>query len=373
MNEREAPNLVTAQMWNETAPHRCIGLTIETRPDRCLEKEIQKILELGGTRVELGVQTTYDDVLEQVKRGHSTRETIRSTKLLKDSGLKIVYHMMPGLPGTDPEMDIGSFRKIFENTDYRPDMLKIYPTLVVKGTQLYQMWKEGAFDPLTTEGAVDIIKEAKKFLPPYVRIQRIQRDIPAKLIEAGVKKSNLRQLVGNALTAEGEKCQCIRCREAGHTSRKAEKVELLRYDYDASGGKEVFLSYEDVENEVLVGYLRLRFPDPESENGKLGRAIVRELKVSGLEVSFDRDSKISNPSKVSKESGEKLTDARSEGEDGRFQHLGYGRKLMKEAERIAHDEGVSSIIVLSGIGVRNYYRSLGYERSGPYMEKKLSG
>jgi len=347
LNGRTAPDLKTAQEWNESAPHRVIGMTIETRPDWCLSPQISQILRLGGTRVELGVQTTFDAVLEKVRRGHTTKETRLSTRLVKDAGLKLVYHMMPGLPGSTPEMDLQSFREIFENPDYRPDMLKIYPTLVVKGTELYEVWKRGEYLPLTTEDAVRLIAEVKKLIPRYVRVQRIQRDIPAKLIEAGVKKSNLRQLVHRALAAEGERCHCIRCREAGHTDRRAGDIELLEMEYPASGGKEIFLSFEDPENEVLVGYLRLRFPSPESENAEKGRAIVRELKVLGAEVPI------------------------GEREANRYQHQGHGRALLERAEELTQENGWERLIVTSGIGVRPYYRKLGYSRAGPYMEKVL--
>lgn len=348
LNGRISPDLKTAQKWNEAAPHRVIGMTIETRPDWCLTPQISQIMRLGGTRVELGVQTTFDSVLEMVKRGHTTREIRLSTRLVKDAGLKLVYHMMPGLPGSDIKMDLHSFREIFENPDYRPDMLKIYPTLVVKGTELYEMWKRGEYSPLTTEEAVNLIAELKKFLPRYVRIQRIQRDIPARLIEAGVKKSNLRQLVKEALANEGRRCHCIRCREVGHTERKAKELELMEMEYAASGGKELFLSFEDPENDVLVGYLRLRFPGENSENGEMGRAIVRELRVLGSEVPI----------------GERKMD--------RFQHQGYGRALLQRAEELAVENGWEKLIITSGIGVRSYYINLGYVRALPYMEKSLS-
>ena len=344
-----SPDLETAHLLNERAPHRCIGLTIETRPDRCLAPEIRQIKKLGGTRVELGVQTTSDRVLESVNRGHGTAATRQATRLIKDAGLKLVYHIMPGLPGSTPEMDMESFRTIFQDPDYRPDMLKIYPTLVIEGTRLHEMWEQGTYIPLDTDGAVSLLKEVKKIVPSYVRIQRIQRDIPARLISAGVRKSNLRQLIHSALAREGERCHCIRCREAGHTLRKADHVEFLETSYAASGGTEHFLSFEDVDNEVLIGFLRLRFPSSGAENHDQGRAIVRELRVVGTELPLGK---------------------KGEPED-HSQHTGYGRKLLERAEEIARLEGMERIIVTSGVGVRPYYRKFGYERSGPSMEKEL--
>lgn len=340
-------SLEAVHLLNETAVHRCIGLTIETRPDYCLVPHVAQVQRLGGTRIELGVQSTFDEVLKRVKRGHTSATTRESTALIKDAGLKLVYHMMPGLPGSTPEMDLESFQTIFSDPEYRPDMLKIYPTLVVKGTPLYRMWVKGEYEPLTTEGAVDILKEVKKLIPPYVRVQRIQRDIPAKLIEAGVKKSNLRQLVHKALASEGERCHCIRCRESGHTTRKADRIELMEMSYEASGGMEHFLSFEDPENEVLVAFLRLRFPSPASENGRIGRAIVRELRVVGLEVPLGiRD-------------------------EEKYQHTGFGRRLLERAEELARQVGSERIAVTSGVGVQPYYRKFGYEQSGHYMEKIL--
>jgi len=348
LNERISGGLKTAHLLNESATHRCVGLTIETRPDRCMAPEIDQILRLGGTRVELGVQTTFDHILESVNRGHTTIETRKSTKLIKDAGLKLLFHMMPGLPGTTTEMDLSSFKELFENSEYRPDMLKIYPTLVVRGTELYEIWRRGEYHPLETEDAVSLLKDVKKLIPRYVRIQRIQRDIPARLIEAGVRKSNLRQLVQQALEAEGDRCRCIRCREVGHNDRKVDSIELYDMEYDSSGGKEVFLSLEDRKNEVLIGFLRLRFPSQDSENGKLNRAIVRELRIMGQEVPI------------------------GEREEDRYQHTGYGRKLLERAEEIARQAGVGNMIVTSGVGVRPYYRKFGYERSGFYMEKELN-
>ena len=347
MNGHSSLDLESAHKLNESAHHRCIGITIETRPDHCMEPQIRQIQRLGGTRIELGVQTTDDSILERVKRGHLMKETLRSTTLIKDAGLKLVYHIMPGLPGSTPDSDLTSFERLFKDPALRPDMLKIYPTLVVKGTELHKMWLRGKYQPLETEDAAELIAKMKKIIPPYVRIQRIQRDIPAKLIEAGVKKSNLRQLAQNILHKSGDRCHCIRCREAGHTDRIVKNVDFMQQEYESSDGKELFLSFEDKENEVLIAYLRLRFPSTGSENGKQRRAIVRELKVSGMEVPLGHR------------------------EESQFQHTGYGRTLLQKAESISRDRDWTSIIVTSGVGVRPYYRNLGYDRSGFYMEKKL--
>ncbi len=347
MNGYEAKNLEEAQLINETEKNRCIGLTVETRPDWFMEKEIDFALHLGATRVELGIQTVYDDILEFVKRGHTIRESMISTRLAKDVGFKINYHMMPGLPGSSIERDFLAFKEIFENPDFMPDMLKIYPTLVVKGTELYEMWKRGEYMPYTLEEMVDLLVRVISIVPPWIRIQRIQRDIPAKFIEAGVRRGDLRALVMREMEERGIRCPEIRCREVGRKGGK--NFEMVRRDYDASLGKEVFLSYEDENYDSIAAFLRLRLPSKFAHRPEMrGAAIVREVKVFGQEVPV------------------------GEREKNAWQHRGFGRKLMEEAERIAREEwNVSRVVVISGVGVRNYYRKLGYERLGPYMAKGI--
>jgi len=347
MNEIDAETLEEAQLLNENAKNRCIGLTVETRPDWFMEKEIDFALRLGATRVELGIQTVYDDILKFVKRGHTIKESIQSTRLAKDAGFKINYHMMPSLPGSNPRRDFEAFKKIFTDSDFKPDMLKIYPTLVVKGTELYEMWKRGEYEPYTLEEMVELLVRVISIVPPWIRIQRIQRDIPAKFIDAGVKRGDLRAIVMKELEKRGIRCPEIRCREVGR--KGGEHFELMRRDYNASAGKEVFLSYEDESYDSIAAFLRLREPSEYAHRPEmLNAAIVREVKVFGREVPVGERNK--------------------EG----WQHRGYGRELMQEAERIAREEwGMSRVVVISGVGVRNYYRKLGYERLGPYMAKAI--
>ena len=349
MNGVISSSLSEAQFINESAAHRCIGLTVETRPDWFFEREIEQSLELGATRVELGIQSTFDDVLEKVKRGHTVADSIRSTRLTRDAGMKMVYHMMPGLPGSSPEKDLSSFERIFTDPDFMPDMLKIYPTLVIEGTELYDMWKKGEYEPMDTEKAVELLIKVKERVPPWVRIQRIQRDIPVQYIAAGVKRSDLRGYVLQRMKESGRRCRCIRCREIGHTNSDIgpEDVALVRREYDAAGGKEVFLSFEGPDME-LIGFTRLRKVPEDSwkkETREYG-AIIRELKVFGSQVPIGDEPK------------------------GRWQHRGYGKKLLDEAERIAEGEwGTEGILVMSGVGVREYYEKLGYRRVLPYMGK----
>jgi len=347
MNGREARTLEEAHALNEVARHRCIGLTVETRPDCFREEEIYLALRLGATRVELGIQSIYDDVLRIINRGHGVEESVRATRLAKDAGLKVCYHLMPGLPGSDPERDLRMFRTVFSDERFKPDMLKIYPTLVMEGTPLYDMWVRGEYAPLEGDALIDLMVQIKRMVPPWVRIQRIQRDIPSHLITAGNRISNLRAVVQDRMRSLGHACRCIRCREVGR--RGGEDFVPMRRDYRASGGKEVFLSFEDPSVDSIAAFLRLRLPGESAHRPEMrNAAVVRELKVFGAEVPI----------------GKRM--------EGAWQHRGMGRKLMVEAEEIARAEwGVDRLLVTSGVGVRGYYRKLGYERLGPYMAKEL--
>jgi len=338
-------DLEKEQKRNEKSRIRCIGLTIETKPDYARLKHGNEMLKLGCTRVEVGVQSVYDDVLKTTNRGHTLQDTINSVRELKDLGFKINAHYMLGLPGTTKEMDLNGINTLFTNPDFRPDMLKIYPCLVLKGTPIYELWKRELYTPLTTEEAAEIISEFKRNIPYYVRIMRIQRDIPTYMTKAGVDRTNLRQYVHDLLRKKGLKCKCIRCREIGR-SKKLGKIKLFVEEYDASKGKEFFISLED-EERILVGFCRLRFPSqflrPEITKTS---ALIRELHVYGTATAI--------------------------GEEGSIQHQGYGKRLMITAEDICKKNGRDKLVVISGIGVREYYsKKLGYKLEGPYMVKPL--
>jgi elongator complex protein 3 len=330
-----------------------VGITVETRPDCIGVQEVDRLLNLGVTRVELGVQNVYDDIYELVGRGHTVKDVVEATRLLKDSGLKVCYHMMPGLPGSTPDRDIEGFEALFEDPRFRPDMLKIYPTLVVKGTELYGWWRDGRYNPLSTDEAVELVARMKESVPPWVRIMRVQRDIPTPIIEAGVDKSNLRQLVQKRMRERGERCRCIRCREVGHRGggeTDPGALKVVRRTYGASEGVEEFISVEDEGADALVAFLRLRVPSegvrrPEANTPS---AFVRELHVYGPMVPV----------------GERLPNG--------WQHRGWGRVLMSEAEKIAsEDHGVRKLLVMSALGTKPYYERLGYGRDGVYMSKTL--
>lgn len=349
MNGCESDSLVDAHRKNESAKRRCVGLTVETRPDWFEAAQVSRAMSLGATKVELGVQILDDDVLDGVKRGHHVKEVVDSTRRAKDAGLKVAYHMMPGLPGSTPEKDLASFRTMLEDERFRPDMLKIYPTLVVKGTELYDQWQQGSYTPMSLEETVDLLAKVKAGIPPWVRILRIQRDIPVKLIEDGVRKSHLRELVLARLERDGSRCRCIRCREIGHIHKGSEAtdesdVELKSIQYSASGGVEHFLSFEIPSMDALVGYARLRIPGATAA----GAGLVRELHIYGQMVP------------ISREPG------------ANWQHKGFGERLLAECEVIASGAGLRELRVTSGVGAREYYRRLGYTYESPYMTKAIA-
>lgn len=353
LNEKESENLEAAQKLNETVGHRCVGLTIETRADYCFENHINQMLKLGTTRVEIGVQSIYPEVLKKVRRGHTVEDAIKATQLAKDSCLKCTYHVMPGL-FTDFEKDLEQFKILFQDPEFKPDSLKIYPTLVIKGTELYDMWKRGDYKPLTTEEGVKLLSKVMKYIPKYCRIIRVQRDIPSNKVIAGIKKSNLRELVERECEKKSIRIKEVRYREVGHKLRRGispdtERIKLCRLDYDASNEKEIFLSFEDVKNDILIGFLRLRIPfEPFRKEIDKKTGLIREIHVYGETVPIKERRKPA------------------------WQHRGYGKRLVQKAERIASEEfRMSKMIVIAGVGVREYFRKFGYRRDGPYVSKVL--
>lgn len=335
----ETKNLKEAQKRNETAGVRNVGMTFETRPDFARVGHVDRMLEYGVTRVELGVQTLRDSVYEKVNRGHTVEEVASATRILRDAGLKVGYHMMPGL-FSDVDTDLEMFRTLFDDERFKPDFLKIYPTLVIEGTGLYELWKKGEYRPYNDEEAIELVCKIKKIMPKWTRTMRIQRDIPKGLIVAGVKRGDIGAIVNEKLDGD---CRCIRCRDVGHLVYRGKpidekNIEILQEKYDASGGIEYFISAEDVKNDALIAYLRLRLAK---------RAVVRELRVLGPMVPLG---------------------GRTEKAE---QHKGWGSALLEKAEEISIKDRRASILVTSAIGTREYYKRQGYRKHGPYMEKPL--
>ncbi|MBI5000074.1 MAG: tRNA uridine(34) 5-carboxymethylaminomethyl modification radical SAM/GNAT enzyme Elp3 [Euryarchaeota archaeon] len=370
MNGAISDDLESAKTLNESAPSRCIGLTIETRPDRFSPAEAVDSLRVGATRLEFGVQTLNDSTLKAVERGHGVKETTEATKTAKDAGLKVGYHMMPGLPGETRDSDLATFRTLFSDERFMPDMLKIYPTLVMPGTKLHAAWERGEYKPYSVEEVVELLADFKAHVPPWLRIQRIQRDIPAQLIADGVRKSHVRVLVREELRRRGGRCRCIRCREVGHAlavegEPDAGDAVLNTIEYKASGGREVFISFDEPGRGALVAYLRLRLTTEGAHAAALGGqrrnssdalgssaaaeplGIVREVKVFGQMLPISSEPK------------------------SEWQHRGLGGRLLAEAEEISRAAGARRMLVTSGVGARGYYRRLGYALSGEHMGKRL--
>ena len=357
LNMTDSNDFEEAKSMAENSKIRNVGMTIETRPDFCKEEHVDLMLSYGVTRVEIGVQALDDKIYNLVKRGHSVKDVIDAFRIAKDSSLKIVAHMMPGLPGSNPNRDFDDFHRLFNYPDFKPDMLKIYPTLVVESSELYKWYLNGEYKPYDDEIMIELLARVKTIIPRWMRIMRIQRDIPARLIIAGMKKSNLRELVQREMLKMGKKCQCIRCREVGlkklkyRIDVKPENIKFLKQIYEASNGIEVFISYEDVINDALIGFLRLRYPSEKTHRKEISSktCLIRELHVYGTMVPI----------------GKRYDDS--------YQHKGFGAKLMNEAERMAREEfDAKKMVVMSAIGTKEYYRRLGYEKEGPYMVKSIN-
>ncbi len=339
MNGNVSEDLRTAQDINEHSNHKCVSLAIETRPDSFDSEEAEHVMRLGGTRVELGVQILDDEILEAVNRGHDTNHIIDATRTAKEYGLCVGYHIMPGLPGSNPSKDLESFRRIFSEQGFRPDSFKFYTTLVIAGTRLHEMWEEGEYEPYDTGKASELLSKMKAIVPEYVRIQRIQRDIPTTEIAAGIMSSNLRQIVQKHMDDNEIACRCLRCREAGHTDQEPvdpEDAELKIMEYEASDGMEYFMTFE--HGDSIIAYLRLRL------DGEL--ASIREIKVSGS---------------LTRVSGA-----------GTWQNRGYNRLLAEKAENFARSSGATMMRATCGPGDRGFYRDIGYGLERPYMVKRLS-
>ena len=380
-NGNISKTLASSLEYNESASNRIIGLTIETRPDQCSSVAIDWMLENGTTRVELGIQSLDDHVLKSVYRGHSVSSGQRAGKRCRDAGLKLNLHMMPGLPNTTVKKDEEMLTELMLDEKWRPDMLKIYPCLVVKGAQLVQEWETGNFKAMDNDTAINLIADVMCKAPPWLRIQRIQRDIPSHEIIAGVTAGNLRQLATRLIEKQGRRSGCIRDREVGRVKNKPDKDDFrtIIREYSAADGDELFISHEaplihpneeeidgfeggvpltdgvhkwsrlDPPGGVVAGFLRMRKPSGDVWREELegNTAIIREVKIFGTAVG------------VGEQSDENST-----------QHQGLGSHLMDVAEKIAEKHwNTKKFLVTAGIGVREWYKALGYERIGPWMGK----
>lgn len=347
-NGRQSKSLGLAHKLNEKAKHRIVALTLETRPDYINPEELKYWRKLGATKVELGVQAIDDQILKKNKRGHLTKEIIQATKLCKQAGFKVAYHIMPNLPGSSTSKDLAMFKKLFSDPNYQPDLLKIYPTVVTKEAELFKWWQQGKYKPYTDQQLFNLLLKMKLAVPEYVRIIRLIRDIPKESIEAGNLVSNLREDLQKALKKQGKSCKCIRCREAREQIQGVNRAKLFIKKYQASGADEYFLEFASKKKDKLYAFLRLRLAKdernfiPEIQDC----AMVREIHTYG-----------------------KLVPLKSK--TGAVQHIGFGKRLMQEAENIARKNGFTKMAVISGVGVRGFYKKIGYKQIGTYMIKNL--
>ncbi len=350
---RPVLSLVSVKAENETSRVRCVGMTLETRPSSLNKREIERMRMLGCTRVEIGVQTIYDDILKLNKRGHTIASVVKATKMLRDNGFKITYHLMPNLLGSTIEKDLSMFRAIFSDSRFCPDQIKLYPCVVTEYSELTEIWKRGEYQPYTDEELTELIVAMKQFVPPWVRIIRIIRDIPKESILGGSTTSNLRQVIEQRLKENNTSCRCIRCREVKDKLYDTDTVCMERV-YSVAGSLEYFLSIEDRKTDTILAFLRLYIPTspvssivfPELQES----GIIREVHTYGHQLAIGS---------VNTESS---------------QHKGLGKKLTYRAEAIARSHGLKKMAVISAVGVREYYYKLGYlrdEGKGEYVVKDL--
>lgn len=338
LNGKKSKTFKESQEKNEKAKRRCVALCIETRPDVL---NIDRMRDFGCTRVELGVQIIDDKIYDLVKRSHSVKDVVEATKNLKDAGFKIGYHIMPGLPGSNIRKDLRLFKKMFSSEKFKPDQLKLYPCTVMPGSALEKWYWKGRYKPYSKEDTKKVLISMLKNVPRYCRVMRVMREIPPEYIVAGVINIDLRKDIEEELRKKNLKLKEIRYREIGFALRDKREVNMdlsLRITkYKASKGREYFLEIVN-KDDVLFGLLRLRLFD--------GKAIIREVHVYGQALKL--------------------------GEEGKLgQHTGLGKWLMSESEKIVKKLGIEKLSVISGIGVREYYRKLGYKLEDTYMVKYL--
>lgn len=351
MNGQVSDSLEEAQDRNQQARHRNVGLVIETRPDHIDLDEIAHLRSLGVTKIQMGIQSLSDEILELNQRGHTVAQARQAVRLMRAAGFKIVLHWMPNLLGATLESDRKDFEQLWDDEDMRPDEIKIYPCQLLENAELYQYWLRGEYQPYTTEALIDLITSIKPDIPEYCRVNRIVRDIPSTNVVEGNKRTSLRQDIQMELARQGKQCRCVRCREVRKESFDPEQVELRDYPYDAGGRREHFLTFVTPEDRI-AGFLRLSIPGTGSPDIGLaeleGSALVREVHVYGQSLEIGNDT-------------EEVA-----------QHSGLGKALMDHAETLAKDAGFGRLAVISALGTRGYYQKLGYTLDGTYMVKKIS-
>lgn len=339
LNGKKSRTLKQAKKFNETTKHRCVAMCIENRPDNCSAEEVKRMLEFGATRIEIGIQLPDDEIYRKINRGHTVKDVTDAAERLKNAGFKLGFHIMPGLPYSNEQKDMKLFKKVFSDEKFKPDQLKIYPCQIVDQSPLAKMYKKINYEPYSEKKIKEIVRKMMGLIPEYCRVMRIMREIPKEKMEFEPIKLDLRKDVEEKLRESGSKVNEIRMREIGFNRKDLDfNLKLNKLEYKSSGGKEYFLSIVNKDN-ILFGLLRLRIAHD--------KAIIRELHVYGQNLNL----------------GEK--------QKGAAQHGGLGKKLLKEAENIVKKHKIDELSIISGVGVREYYRKLGYRLKEPYMVKKL--
>jgi len=335
--KKKSKTLEEAKKRNQKAKHRCVALCIEARPDTILDKGvIKRLLEFGCTRVELGVQCLDDKIYKKVNRGHGVKEVVDASELLKDNGFKVGYHMMLGLPGSNKKKDLQMFKMLFKDDRFKPDQLKIYPCQVIQGSELVSLYKRGGYSPYSQKELMSIIVEIMKLIPNYCRVMRVMREIPPDYLIAGIKRIDLRKDIEDKLKNDKSDVKEIRFREIGFVLRDLKKgkkinnkLNLKITKYNAEEGNEYFLEIIN-KNNILFGLCRLRIFNRKKE--KL--AFIRELHVYGQALEIGKKGKSFG------------------------QHLGLGKSLIKECEKIVKEREVKELKIISGVGVESIIKNV---------------
>ncbi len=352
LNEVESATLEEAHLRNETAPHRNVGLVIETRPDEITPAQLAWLRRLGVTKVQMGAQSLDDRILALNQRGHTAAETLRATTLLRAAGFKTVLHWMPNLLGATPASDRADFTKLWSD-GYAPDEIKIYPCQLLANAELYAYWQRGEYTPYTQEELVALIADLKTTVPDYCRINRVIRDIPSTNVVEGNRRTSLRQDALAELARRGQTCRCLRCREVrGETIDPAEP-RLVDLTYPACTAEEHFLQFV-TPNDLVAGYLRLSLPAPAAPDlsaalpDLTGAALVREVHVYGQSLAVGAE------------------------QAGAAQHIGLGTRLLEQAAQLARARGFQRLAVIAAIGTRLYYEARGFQRGDLYLVQPLT-
>ena len=404
---RQASNSQTAALADVTlehalnvqAAHRSVGLVIETRPDCITPGALTEMRALGATKVQIGIQSLDQHILDANLRRISLDRIGRAFELARLFGFKIHAHFMANLYGATPESDVAGYRALVTDRHFLPDEVKMYPCALVDGTGLVEHWRNGTWRPYAEEELIGVLVANMQVTPPYVRVSRMIRDISSHDIMAGNKKVNLRQMVDGELARREAAVAEIRTREIGTHEANLSKLELVEFPYETTVSSERFLQWVTPEGKI-AGFLRLSLPkadaiaaaraEAENERGTIGstgcEAMPFECKATSHQASRDITS-ASASAQAERSAHDAFPLATGEAmirevhvygavaalghASTGAQHSGLGRKLVARACDIAREAGYERINVISAVGTREYYASLGFKQHSLYQQKEL--